>query len=89
MIIFINNPKKNFFIHLSGEKIYQKNLDLSHTTKYEFLTSYQNLEKTVDPIPRKHLDCQKKGQIYGKTLFHRTLPATAGGPIIVFNNIKI
>ena len=57
---------RNFF----GKKYLPKNLALSHTTLYRFLTPCQNLEKTNNPLPRKRLH----------TLFHRTLLATAGGP---------
>ena len=54
-----------------------ENPALSLTTSYRFLASCQNLVKTDDTIPRKRPDKRRDGQ----TLFHRTLPANAGGPI--------
>ena len=57
---------------------------LSRTTSYGFLAPCQNLEKTNDTIPRKRPDRMtegwKDGWKDGQTLFHRTLPATAGCP---------
>ena len=41
---------RNFFL---------ENRALSSTTSYGFVASCQNLEKTNDSIPRKHLDRQK------------------------------
>ena len=41
---------------------------------------------TNGPIPRKHPQRQMEdGLADGQTLFHRTFPATAGGPITVVN----
>ena len=62
---------------------------------HRFLTPCQNLDKTNDTIPRKHLDRQKDGKMEGgkdgwkdgQTLFHRTLSATAGGPKKKINEI--
>ena len=47
---------------------------LSRTTSYGFLATCQELEKTNDTTPRKRPDWRKDG----RSLFHRTLPATAG-----------
>ena len=44
------------------------------TTQYGFLATCQKLEKTNDTSPRKRPDRRKDG----RTLFHRTLPATTG-----------
>ena len=60
------------------KKFFQKNLALSHTS-YWFLATYQNCEKSNDPVSRKHPDAgQKYGQIL--LLYHRTFQATARGP---------
>ena len=61
-----------------------QNPDLSCATSYEFLapSQNQNLEKTKDTIPRKRPDRRKDGWKDGQTLFHRNLPANAGGPIM-------
>ena len=73
-----------FLVHFPNfwdKKIIQENPTLSHTT----LAPYKNLEKTNDAIPRKRLDRRTDGRTDGwkdrQTLFHRTLPATARGPI--------
>ena len=47
-----------YFFHFGGKNIFSKNPALSHTTSYGFLIPCQNLEKTIDPIPRKRLDVQ-------------------------------
>ena len=67
----------SIFPIFGGKIFFPENPVLSRTTPYEFLAPCQNLEKINDTIPRKCLDRQKDGQI----LFHRTLPATARGPI--------
>ena len=84
---FFNKFKKPYFwpILPTFEAIFfPKNLTLSHTTSYRFLEPCQNLEKTNDTIPKKHLDKQKGGRTEGwkegQTLFCRTLMATTGGP---------
>ena len=48
---------------------------------FGFLASRQNLEKTNDPIPRKHPDRGKDRQ----TLICRTRRTTAAGPINIVN----
>ena len=58
-------------------RIFLKNPALTRTTSRDFLSPCQKLEKTNDQIPRKLLNRRTDGQ----TLFHRTLPAAAGGPI--------
>ena len=60
-----------------AKTFFPENPALSSTTSYGFLAPYQNLEKNNDNIPRKQMEGWKDGQ----TLFYRTLPATAGGPI--------
>ena len=44
-------------------------------------STIQNLEKTVDPIPRKYPDKGKDGQ----NPFCRTHPGTTAGPINITN----
>ena len=71
------------FIFLIFTAIFLENPALSRTTSYGFLAPCQNLEKTNDTIPRKRpdrQDGQKDGWKDGQTLFHRTLPVTAGCP---------
>ena len=65
------------FANFWGKNIFSRNPALTSTTSYGFLAPYQNLEKTNDNIPRKQMEGWKDGQ----TIFYRTLPATAGGPI--------
>ena len=85
MTKFFNIFKKTLFLAhfwpifpiLGAKKFFLENKALSRTTTYGFLASCQNLEQTNDTIPRKCPDRQKDGQ----ALFHRTLPANAGGPI--------
>ena len=74
------------FTIFGAKKFFPENPTPSHTTSCEFLAPCQNLDKINDAIPRKCLDRQKDRQ----TLFHRTLPATARGPIkvSVINKIK-
>ena len=59
---------------LGAKKFFLGNPALSRTTSYGFLASCQNLEKTNDTIPRKHLDRQDgrmdgrmEGQTEGRT----------------------
>ena len=68
---------------LKQKNIFLKNPALLCTTLYGFLAPSQNLEKTKDTIPRKHLDSRKDGRTDIQTLFYRTLPATARGPIML------
>ena len=65
------------FPNFGAKKNFTENPALSRTTSYEFLAPCQISEKTNYTIPRKRLDGRKDGQ----TLFYRTLPATARGPI--------
>ena len=54
MTKFFNNSKKTIlYVHFA---LILENLALSHTTLYRFLISCHNLEKTNDPIPKKHQD---------------------------------
>ena len=52
------------------------------SASYGFLTPCLNLEKTNDLIPRKRLERRTDGWKDRQTLFHRTLLASAVGPII-------
>ena len=78
---------------LGAKKIFPENPALSRTTSHGILASCQNFEKIKDTILRKHLDRgkdgrkdgQNNGQKDGQTLFYRTLPATAEGPITLGN----
>ena len=71
---------------LGAKKIFLENPALSHITWNGILAPCQNLEKINHTIPRKHLDRGKNGQTDRwkdrlkdeQTLFHRTVPATAG-----------
>ena len=53
-------PKKHFFgpfcPYLKSKNFFQKNPALFRTTSHRSLILSQNLEKTKDPIPRKHPD---------------------------------
>ena len=66
-----------------AKEVFLKRPVLSHTTSFEFLATCQNLEKTNDPIPRKHPDRGKDGQ----TPFCRTIQATVAGPVNIVNEI--
>ena len=54
---------------LEQKKIFLKNPALLCTTLYGFLAPSQNLEKTKDTIPRKHLDSRKDRRTDIQTLF--------------------
>ena len=54
-------------------------IGLSYTTSLGLLASCQNSDKSNDPIPRKYPASQMVEGNDGQTLFHRILPATAGG----------
>ena len=89
----------SIFPILGAKKIVLENLALSHTTSHGFLKFRKHLEKT-----NKHGKIQKKQMIQleenawtegrterrkgGQTLFQRTLPATAGGPIMIKSILK-
>ena len=76
----ISDPFSQFW----GQKIFfPENPALPSTNSYGFLATCQNLEKSNDTIPRKHLDRREDGKMEGqRTLFHRTLLATTWGSII-------
>ena len=40
-------------------KNFPKNLGILHTTSSGFLALHQNVEKVIDPTPRKHLEMWK------------------------------
>ena len=69
---FLNFGDKNIFSGKSGSITH--NLMWNSSTMPKF-------GKNNYTIPRKHPDRRSEGQKDGQTLFHRTLPATAGGPI--------
>ena len=56
MTKFFHKFKKTLFLahfaHFGGKMFFPKNLALSHTTSYGFLTPCQNLGKTNEPISR-------------------------------------
>ena len=85
-IIFLKSPKTLFLRHFWPFLVIfvrwgflPKNLALSHTIICGPLTPCQVSEKTNQLIPKK--DRQKNGQKNRQTLFYRTLPAEARGPI--------
>ena len=71
----------SFSQFLGQKKNSLENAALSGTTSQGFLAPCQNLEKVDNTIQRKCPDRQKDRQKDGQTLFYRTLPPTAGGPI--------
>ena len=64
------------FSQFFGQNFFFWKIQLSRTS-YGFLAPCQNLVRTNGTIPRKCLDKWKDEQ----TLFYRTLPVTAGGPV--------
>ena len=73
-----------FLVHFpkfSGKKFFPENPALSRTTSYGFLGACQNSEKIM-------IKFKKTPGQDGRTLFHRTLPTTAKGPIIVLKILK-
>ena len=79
----------HFWPIFGAKKNFLKNLVLSRTTSYGFLTPCQNLEKVNDTIQRKHPHRRTEGRKDDEqTLFYRTLPATAGGPIMKPSPVK-
>ena len=73
---------RNIFPIFGAKIFFLENLALSGLTSFGFLAPCQNFEKTNDTIPKKGPGRRKDGQ----TLFHRTLPATAGDPTRQSNN---
>ena len=49
------------FLNFGSKKKFLENPALSCTTSYGLLAPCQNLEKTNDTIPQKHLDRRKDG----------------------------
>ena len=74
-----------FLVNFARWGFFPKNPALAHTTIYGPLTPCYVSEKTNEPTPRKlthsRKDVRKDGWTDGQTLFYRTLPAEAGGPI--------
>ena len=81
----------SIFPSFGAKKIFMENLALSSTNSLGFLAPCQDLEKVDDTIQKKRLDRRKDGWKDGQTLFYRTLPAAAGGPINMtkYNKISI
>ena len=83
MTKFFHKFKKTLFLahftHFGAKMFFPKNLALSQTTSYGFLTPCQNLGKTNEPISRICLARWKDGQ----GLFYRTFLATARDPKLV------
>ena len=77
----IFDPFWAHFPNFQGKKFFLENPALSHTTPYGFLAQCKNLEKVNDTIQRKHPQRWKDGWKNRETLFYKTLPASAGGPI--------
>ena len=82
----------SIFPSFGAKIVFLENLAPSRTTSYGFLEPCQDLEKTNNTIPRKRPDRRKDGRTDGRTegrmegrkdgqtLFHRTIPTTAGVP---------
>ena len=71
-------PFSKFF----GQKIFLQKIWLSCTTSYSLLAPCKNLEKNNDTNPRKRLERQKE---FNRTIFYRTLSATAGNPVYIMS----
>ena len=83
-VIFLKSPKNMFLGHFWSylpDGDFFKKTRLCHTIIYGPLTPCYVSEKTNEPIPRKLTDRRKDGRADEKTLFYRTFPAEAGGPI--------
>ena len=80
-VIFLKSPKNMFLGHFYPTAIFSKKIRLCHTIIYGPLTPCYVSEKTNEPIPRKLTDRRKDGRADEQTLFYRTFPAEAGGPI--------
>ena len=81
--------KTLFLVHFGpifqifGENKFSRKIRLSRPTSHGILAPCQISEKT-DKVPGKRLDRRTGGRKEGQdghTLFYRTLPATARGPI--------
>ena len=71
----------SIFPNFRAKKFFPENPALSRTTSYGFLGACQNSEKIM-------IKFKKTPGQDGRTLFHRTLPTTAKGPIIVLKILK-
>ena len=83
-VIFLKSPKNMFLGHFWSylpDGDFFKKIRLCHTIIYGPLTPCYVSEKTNEPIPRKLTDRRKDGRADEQTLFYRTFPAEAGGPI--------
>ena len=81
------SPFLPIFLILGAKIFFLENPSLSRTTSNRFLAPCQNLEKTNNIIPKKtpgqteeRMARWIQGRKDGHTIFHRTLPATTGGP---------
>ena len=93
-VIFLKSPKTMFLgqfwpflVIFARWGFFPKNLAVSHTTIYGPLTPCKVSEKNNESIPRKLTDRRKdRRKDRRQNLFHRTLPAEAGGPVISFDD---
>ena len=84
-VIFLKSPKTMFLgilVIFARWGFFPKNPAVTHNYIWAPNTML-SFRKTNEPIPRKLTDRRKDGRKEGGTLFYRTLPAEAGGPIKV------
>ena len=86
-VIFLKSPKTlflsyfwSFLVILLDGVFFPKNLAVTNSYIWAPITML-SLKKTNEPILRKYTDRRKDGRKDRQTLFYRTLPAEAGGPI--------
>ena len=78
----IFGPILTHFPNVWSKRGFSKKIRFCHTQRHlGFYHHAKNLEKTNDPIPRKHLERGKDGQ----NLFRRACRAAAAGPINILN----
>ena len=85
----LQKPWKTLFLahfgpilpHFGTIRFFSKNRAPSRTTLHRSASSCKISKKSNEPIPQKRLDRRTNGRTDGQTWIHRTLPATAGGPI--------
>ena len=100
MTKFSNKFKKPCFWPIfpifGAKRFFLKNRALSRPTRHVPLTQCWVSEKTNEPIPWKLTNRWKDGRVDGttdgridrQTLFYRTLPATARGPIKALQSLR-
>ena len=86
-VIFLKSPKTlflsyfwSFLVILLDGGFFPKNLAVTNSYIWAPITML-SFKKTNEPILRKYTDRRKDGRKGRQTLFYRTLPAEAGGPI--------